>query len=90
MASSIVQIRMDSALRDAASETFENLGLDLPTAIRIFLKKSVDVHGIPFDVRAEIPRGETLRAIENVENGRNLSRSFSSVAELMEDLNADD
>jgi DNA-damage-inducible protein J len=90
MASSIVQIRMDSALRDAASETFENLGLDLPTAIRIFLKKSVDVHGIPFDVRAEIPSGETLRAIENVENGRNLSRSFSSVAELMEDLNADD
>ena len=90
MASSIVQIRMDSALRDAASETFENLGLDLPTAIRICLKKSVDVHGIPFDVRAEIPRGETLRAIENVENGRNLSRSFSSVAELMEDLNADD
>ena len=90
MASSIVQIRMDSALRDAASETFENLGLNLPTAIRIFLKKSVDVHGIPFDVRAEIPSGETLRAIENVENGRNLSRSFSSVAELMEDLNADD
>ena len=90
MASSIVQIRMDSALRDAASETFENLGLDLPTAIRIFLKKSVDVHGIPFDVRAEIPSGETLRAIENVENGRNLSRSFSSVAELMKDLNADD
>lgn len=90
MASSIVQIRMDSALRDAASETFENLGLDLPTAIRIFLKKSVDVHGIPFDVRAEIPSGETLRAIENVENGRNISRSFSSVAELMEDLNAGD
>ena len=48
------------------------------------------MHGIPFDVRAEIPSGETLRAIENVENGRNLSRSFSSVAELMEDLNADD
>ena len=93
VATSIVQIRMDPALRDAASETFENLGLDLPTAIRIFLKKSVDVHGIPFDVRAEIPSGETLktlRAIENVENGRNLSRSFSSVAELMEDLNADD
>ena len=90
VATSIVQIRMDSALRDAASETFENLGLNLPTAIRIFLKKSVDVHGIPFDVRAEIPSGETLRAIENVENGRNLSRSFSSVAELMEDLNADD
>ena len=90
MATSVVQVRMDPALRDTASETFEALGLDLPTAIRIFLKKSVAVHGLPFDVRAEMPNDETLRAMANVENGVNLSRSFSSVAELMEDLNADD
>ena len=90
MATSVVQVRMDPALRDTASETFEALGLDLPTAIRIFLKKSVAVHGLPFDVRAEMPNDETLRAMANVDNGVNLSRSFSSVAELMEDLNADD
>lgn len=90
MATSIVQIRMDPVLRDSATETFEALGLDLPTAIRIFLKKSVAVHGLPFDVRAEIPNDETLRAMANVERGMNLSRGFSSVAELMEDLNADD
>ena len=34
-------------------------GLDLPTAIRIFLKKSVSEDGIPFDVR-EKPRTSTL------------------------------
>ena len=90
MATSVVQIRMDPDLRDSASETFEALGLDLPTAIRIFLKKSVAVHGLPFDVRAETPNEQTLRAMENVEKGMNLSRGFSSVAELMEDLNADD
>ena len=90
MATSVVQVRMDPALRDTASETFEALGLDLPTAIRIFLKKSVAVHGLPFDVRVEMPNDETLRAMANVDNGVNLSRSFSSVAELMEDLNADD
>ena len=90
MAASVVQIRMDSELRDSASKTFEELGLDLPTAIRIFLKKSVAVRGLPFDVRYEAPNEETRRAIENVERGVGLSRSFSSVAELMEDLNADD
>ena len=90
MSASIVQIRMDSELREAATETFEALGLDLPTAIRIFLKKSVSVQGLPFDVRAEIPNEETRRAIENAERGIGLSREFSSVAELMEDLNADD
>lgn len=63
MATTIVQVRMDPELRDSASNTFEELGLDLPTAIRIFLKKSVAVHGIPFDVRAEIPNENTLRAM---------------------------
>ena len=90
MATSVVQIRMDPELRDSASETFEALGLDLPSAICIFLKKAVAVHGFPFDVRTEIPNDQTLRAMENVEKGVNLSSGFSSVAELMEDLNADD
>ena len=31
---------------------------------------------------------KTLKAIQNVEEGKSLSRKFSSVAELMEDLNA--
>lgn len=90
MSASVVQIRMDSELRDSAAKTFDALGLDLPTAIRIFLKKSVAVQGLPFEVRAEIPNEETRRAMENAERGIGLSRSFSSVAELMEDLNADD
>lgn len=89
MAATIVQVRMDTELRDSATETFDALGLDLPTAIRVFLKKAVAVQGIPFDVRAEIPNEETRKAIENVRNGIGLSKSFSSVAELMEDLNAD-
>lgn len=89
MAATIVQVRMDTELRDSATETFDALGLDLPTAIRVFLKKAVAVQGIPFDVRAEIPNEETRKAIENVRNGIGLSKSFSSVAELIEDLNAD-
>ena len=89
MAATIVQVRMDTELRDSATETFDALGLDLPTAIRVFLKKAVAVQGIPFDVRAEIPNEETRKAIETVRNGIGLSKSFSSVAELMEDLNAD-
>ena len=90
MATSIVQIRMDPVLRDTASKIFEDLGLDLPTAIRIFLKKSVAVHGLPFDVREELPNETTLRAMDHVDRGVHLSQGFSSVSALMEDLNADD
>ena len=45
---------------------------------------------IPFRVGNPLPNLETLQAIENARKGIGLSRGFSSVAELMEDLNADD
>lgn len=51
MASTLVQIRVDEDLKNEATDIFERLGLDLPTAIRIFLKKSVEERGIPFDMK---------------------------------------
>lgn len=41
-------------------------------------------------MRLEVPNVETRKAIENAEKGIGMSRAFSSVSELMEDLNADD
>ena len=59
MSSTTLQIRIDEGLKEQAVSLFERLGLDLPTAIRIFLKKSVAEDGIPFDVR-EKPRTSPL------------------------------
>lgn len=36
----------------------------------------------------ETPNAETIAAIDDVNHGRNLSKPFHSVEELMEDLNA--
>jgi DNA-damage-inducible protein J len=51
MATSLVQVRVDEKLKDEVSEIYENFGIDLPTAIRIFFKKTVSVKGLPFDLR---------------------------------------
>lgn len=51
MASTLVQIRVDEDLKNEAVSIFEQLGLDLPTAFRIFLKKSVEERGIPFSMK---------------------------------------
>lgn len=48
MANSLLQFRIDNQLKEEASKIYAQLGLDLPTAIRIFLKRSVQVRGIPF------------------------------------------
>ena len=45
---SLLQFRVDNQLKEEASKIYAQLGLDLPTAIRIFLKRSVQVRGIPF------------------------------------------
>jgi len=51
MPTSLVQVRVDEKLKEEVSEIYENFGIDLPTAIRIFFKKSVSVKGLPFDLR---------------------------------------
>lgn len=51
MANSLVQVRVDEQLKEDAINIFEELGMDLPTAIRIFLKRSVLEKGIPFSMK---------------------------------------
>lgn len=90
MATTNVTIRMDEELKKQAEELFSDLGLNLTTAFVAFAKQAVREQRIPFTLSRNIPNEETLRAIENVQKGVGLSKGFSSVSELMEDLNADD
>ncbi len=48
MATSVVQVRVDTELKEQAAKVFEDLGIDLSTAVRMFLKRSVLDNGIPF------------------------------------------
>lgn len=83
-------IKIDPDLKKESQILFEQLGLNLSTAINMFLRQSVREQAIPFRVGNPLPNRETVQAIEDARNGIGLSRGFSSVAELMEDLNADD
>ena len=51
MANNLLQLRIDEKLKQEATEIYSQLGLDLPTAIRIFLTRSVQMKGIPFSFR---------------------------------------
>lgn len=45
----VLQVRVDDELKNQANAIFDELGIDLSTAVRMFLKKSVAVRGIPFE-----------------------------------------
>jgi len=47
---SSVQVRLDETLKRDAETIFDNLGVDSPTAIRMFFKKVVATRSIPFRV----------------------------------------
>ena len=83
-----LNIRVDKDLKREAEAIFSELGLNLSTATNIFLRYSVRYGGIPFGLRIEKPNAETRAAIDDVINNRNMSKTFDSVSELMEDLNA--
>lgn len=83
-----LNIRVDEELKREAEAIFNELGFNMSTAMNIFLRYSVRYGGIPFDLRIEKPNEETMAAIDDVNNNRNMSKTFDSVSALMEDLNA--
>ena len=97
MATTNLTIRMDEDLKQQVKELVDDLGMDMTTFFTIYAKKAVRVWGIPFEISAKITNKETLEAFEevermkeDVENGRNTSRAYSSVEEMMEDLLKDE
>ena len=52
-ASTTLQVRLPQALRDSASSALEEMGLDLPTAVRLYLTKVAKTRRIPFPLEAE-------------------------------------
>lgn len=85
-----INIRMDAELKRQFEAFCADMGMSMTTAFNVFAKKAVREYRIPFEIGGDIPNEETRKAIEDAEKGIGLSRSFSSVAELMEDLNAED
>lgn len=83
--SSTITVRVDDKVKKDACEVFNEVGMDMSTAINIYLKQVIRVNGIPFPVSAEIPNDTTMKAIRAAEKGK--MATFSSIDALMEDLN---
>lgn len=84
MASTNLNIRTDKAVKDQAEEIFNELGLNMTTAVNMFLKTVIRQNGITLDLRLDVPNETTASAIEE---GRKLMNDpsaprYSSMDEL--------
>ncbi len=67
MASTILQVRMDESLKKETSEIFHNLGLDMSSAVRLFLNRVVICQGLPFKMTLD-QKEEVSFSTEMAEN----------------------
>ena len=64
MATTNLNIRTDKAIKDQAEEIFNELGLNMTTAINMFLRTAIREHGIPLELKLDVPNEKTAAAIE--------------------------
>ena len=64
MESTNLNIRTDKEVKIAAERIFEELGLNMTTAVNIFLRQTIRENGIPFELKLNVPNDVTAAAIE--------------------------
>lgn len=60
-------VRMDTELKKQCEALYGELGMNLTTAINVFLRQSLRAGGFPFDVRLEKPSPKTIAAMLEAE-----------------------
>ncbi len=81
-------IKIDPELKRQAQDLFGKLGMNLTTAVNIFLAQAVREQAIPFKVGLDVPNEETLAAINEVKELKKdpHKKTYGNFAELLEDL----
>ena len=80
--------RMDSNVKSQCEALYAELGMNLSTAINVFLRESLRVGGFPFDVRLKQPNKTTIAAMLEAEKAAAdpSYKHYTDVEELLEDL----
>ena len=87
--SSSMYIRIDQEVKANVEAIYSQYGMSVTDAINIFLYKSMNVGGLPFDLRPSAPNAETLTAIkEGYEIIKSGKARFDNADDLLGELKA--
>ncbi len=82
-------ISIDSELKKEAVKLFSTFGLDLSTAITLFLSQAVREQKIPFEIKIVQPTLTTLKALseyEEMSKDNSPYKKYDSFKEVLEDI----
>lgn len=89
MATTNINVRVDSELKQSAEALFSDLGLNMSSAITMFLKSAVSHEGIPFEVKRLTPNAETKAALaeyEEMKKNPGSYKRYSSFDDMIDEV----
>lgn len=92
MATTNINVRVDSALKQEAEALFNDLGLNMSSAITMFLRSAINHDGIPFEVKRPALNAETRAALDEYEDMKrnpDKYKRYETFDELLDEVLAD-
>jgi DNA-damage-inducible protein J len=83
-----LSIRMERDLKEQAEHLFSELGMNMTTALNIFVRQSVRQGKIPFEITLNRPNAETVDALQEIRDMRNgiIPKNSLSVADFVKEM----
>ena len=83
-----INIRTEPEVKQKIEKLFSQFGITVSDAVNIFFYQSIMQGGLPFQMQIPEYSEQTLAAIDDVNNNRNMSPVFDNMEDLMRSLNA--
>lgn len=84
-----ISARIDSKLKTQAESLFDKLGMNMSTAITVFLKQVVRLRKIPFKIALDTPNDETVTAMaeaNEIASSKRKAKSYKNTKAMIKDI----
>ena len=85
-----INVNVDEKVKEQAKETLEYLGTNFTNVINMLLRQIIITESIPFEIKIPKLNNETIKAIEDAEKGIGLSKGYTDLNEMWDDLEKKD
>lgn len=90
---STVNVKVDSDIKREATKVLNSLGLNMSTAVNMFLCQIIQHEGIPFEIKNyKLSKSvkTALKEVDKIEKGKIKTKGYHNMDELLENLENDD
>ena len=85
-----INVNVDEKIKEQAKETLDYLGTNFTNVINMLLRQIILTESIPFEIKIPKLNAKTIKAIEDAEKGIGLSKGYTNLDEMWEDLEKED